>query len=80
MECIFRREDYLELTDAAGRAEPVLEIGREIRELQDRFIATLNPDQRQLFTKLDDLIIVEAVALQDATAQLLYQRSGCQIF
>lgn len=49
-------------------------IRREIMELRDQLTATLTPEQRAIFTELDDLTVAEGVALQDGMARAL---CGC---
>jgi len=72
MDCIFNRRDYPELAEKAEEAAG--DIRREIMELRDRLTATLSPEQREIFTQLDDLTVAEGAAIQDATARLL---CGC---
>ncbi|BBA71744.1 hypothetical protein [Geobacter sulfurreducens] len=72
MECVFDRRDYPELAEQAEKAAG--EIRREIMELRDQLTATLTPEQRAVFTKLDDLTVAEGAEIQDATARAL---CGC---
>lgn len=72
MECVFDRRDYPELAEQAEQAAG--EIRREIMALRDQLTATLTPEQRAVFTKLDDLTVAEAAEIQDATARAL---CGC---
>lgn len=72
MDCVFKRGDYPEIAEQAEKA--VTEIRREIMELHDQLIPTLTPEQRAIFTRLDDLTVAEGAAIQDATARLL---CGC---
>lgn len=76
MECVFDRRDYPELAEQAEKAAG--EIRREIMELRDQLTATLNPEQREGFMKLDDLTVAEGAAIQDATARALCGCPKCQ--
>lgn len=76
MECIFDRRDYPELAEQAEKAAG--EIRREIMELRDQLTATLTPEQRAVFTKLDDLTVAEAAEIQDATARALCGCAKCK--
>lgn len=72
MDCVFDRRDYPELAEQAEKA--AVGIRQEIMELRDQLTATLTPEQRAIFTKLDDLTVAEGVEIQDATARAL---CGC---
>lgn len=72
MDCVFNRRDYPELAEQAGKS--AVEIRREIMVLHDQLIPTLTPEQRAIFTKLDDLTVAEGAEIQDATARAL---CGC---
>lgn len=72
MECVFDRRDYPELAEKAEEAAG--DIRREIMELRDQLTATLTPEQRAIFTRLDDLTVAEGAALQDGMARAL---CGC---
>lgn len=76
MDCVFNRRDYPELAEQAEKS--AAEIRWEIMVLHDQLIPTLTPEQRAIFTKLDDLTIAETAEIQDATARALCGCSKCK--
>lgn len=74
--CIFKRNNWLELTEQAGEATRATT--DKILTLSRRLMATLNPAQRLLFAEVEELTVLEAAEAQDGLARLLCGCNDCR--